>query len=297
LPDGKYEIRIVADGEKSVLLRSVALAIAEGVTLPAFMADNPAKLALFISTEPIDKQTATPDAGHTTYEVNDKGIKFLQGVTGEIDRAVIHYKDAYDRFSADVSYELKWRVTLNYARSLHDAVLWNRYDYAADAKRLYENLLKEFDESKGRGWRSPKLSDLGITRAEILEPLRDLKALELQQIYVRAFVKGGVNISRLMSDSQKFVDGFLGDEEGMSKRLKITKDEMQAQLAALRYTLRKLTKPVLFELPNGEYIVKPIVHDAFEIRRPVLRNYNNRIFELMERRREGAIDTIERLER
>jgi hypothetical protein len=262
LPNGKYEIRLVADGAQSIWRRSIALSIQEGVALPDFMASDPTKLTLFISTEPIGKHNENYAETNTTYAVNDKGIKFLQGVTGEIDHAVVHYQDAFKNLSDESSYELKWKVTLNYARSLHDAVLWNHYDYAVDAKGLYETLLKEFQATNNRGFLSPKLSDFGITKEQILEPLRDLKALELQSIYVSTFLKGRIdNIIRfreLMHNIQSFVKGFLDDEEGMSSRLKITKEEIRQDLEALRNTIEKLSQPMLIELRNGDYIVKTI---------------------------------------
>jgi len=193
LPNGKYEIRIVANGAESTWLRSIDLAIQDGVSLPDFIASDPTKLTLFISTEPIARHTDTPAEGRTTFAVNEQGIKFLLGVTAEIDHAVFHYQDAFNKLSAESSYELKWKITLNYARSSHDAVLWNHYDYAVDAKRLYEAILKELQTSNNRGLLAPKLSDFGITEEEILEPLRDLKALELQKIYVKTFLNGEID--------------------------------------------------------------------------------------------------------
>lgn len=40
--------------------------------------------------------------------------------------------------------------------------------------------------------------------------------------------------------------------------MRITKEEIQQDLERLRHTIGKLNKPMLIQLENGDYIVKPI---------------------------------------
>jgi hypothetical protein len=173
----------------------------------------------------------------------------------QIDRALVHYKEAYEALNPRSSYELRWKIKLNYARALHDAALWHRYDSAIEAKNLFNQVLEEYNASGRRWFWQPKLTDLGIKRNDIIEPLRDIEALELQRLFVSySWDRDPSALGKLSSAMSEFVKRFNADESALSKRLYVNRSEIIAHLGKL--SLVNTSRSVLIELDDGNFLVK-----------------------------------------
>jgi hypothetical protein len=179
LQGGSYEIRITAERKGNVIvLRRLPLAI-DPLTgeINGYTRKSVTKLELNLE-EPIP---ANRGASQLTWEIVDEGAGFLQ--TAQIDRAVAFYQKAVSELHWYNSYELRVRTRLNYANSLHDAVTVYRYDYIAEAKQLYNELLKESQVESSLFW--PSYRELGIAPQELREAIRDLDAVELQVLHAK----------------------------------------------------------------------------------------------------------------
>jgi hypothetical protein len=262
---GRFEIRILIDGSDAVVIRRISILAGPGAG--ARPSDNPGHLNIYISKEAIDRSSKsgyTPP--RTTFETDAEGEKFLRAGVSEIDRALVHYKEAYEALDSRSSYELRWKITLNYAKALHDATLWHQYNYAADARRMLEAVLTEYKTSGSKPfWRfwQPALQNIGIAEADIVEPLRDLQALELQSLPARYFINGEPTaVNELSASMREFARRFSQDEEALSKRVDIDPARLKDRLQLLQHALVKLTAPALVELEDGNFLMKPVADQS-----------------------------------
>jgi hypothetical protein len=246
-PAGRYDVRIVFNGSTAQLIRKISF-VSSTHDDP-----SPGSLNIYI-TEALEGPLP-----RTTFDTDSAGEKLLKAGTEQIDRAVIHYKEAYEALDHRSSYELRWKTTLHYARALHDAVLWHRYDYIRDARMLFEKLLDEYKLSSSRWFWRAQLADIGIKEPDIVEPLRDLEALELQRLYVEYSLEGKPeDFGKLSSSVSSFARRFRSDEAALSKRLKIDTSQLTSAVDQLRSSLRKLQLPVLVDLEDGNFLVANI---------------------------------------
>jgi hypothetical protein len=255
-PAGSYEIRIVIEGAEATLVRSVSFL---SKPVPPEVQQSAAKnVKLYVSKESLEGETK-----RTTFDTDLAGQKLLNAGRDQLDRAVVHYRDAYEALDHRSSYELRWKTTLNYARALHDAVLWYRYDYASDARMLFGKLLDEHSRSSSKWFWQTKLRDIGITERDIKAPLDDLKALELQRLYVDYSLKREPNnLARLSSSASDFAHQFLANEGELGERIQLDHSKLVSELTELRNSLQKLERPVLVELADGNFLVANVVPEA-----------------------------------
>jgi hypothetical protein len=138
-------------------------------------------------------------------------------------------------------------------------VVWHRYDYATDARRLFAKVKEEYDTSKWKWFWQSKLKDIGITEADIIEPLRDLEAFDLQMLYTTYFLKKDwTKLEELSTSLRQFTERFMSDEQGLSGRIQTNRVELMARLESLKSALRKFDRPVLIELESGDSVLKNI---------------------------------------
>ena len=255
-PAGQYEIRIVIEGPEATLIRSVSI-LSKPVS-PEFQQSAANNVKLYVSKESLEGETK-----RTTFDTDLAGQKLLNAGRDQLDRAVVHYKDAYEALDHRSSYELTWKTTLNYARALRDAALWYRYDSASDARMLFEKVLDEHNRSSSKWFWQTKLSDIGITEGDIKVPLDDLKALELQRLYTDYSLKREPNnLGRLSSSMSKFADQFLSNEKELGKRIQLDHSKFISEFTELRDSLQKLERPVLVELADGKFLVANVVPET-----------------------------------
>jgi len=162
-------------------------------------------------------------------------------------------------------YELKWKTIIGYAKALHNAAIWHRYDYLADAKRMFKMVRTEYEEARSRWvfsrWFFRELADIGIKEIDFIEPLRDLEALELQMVYTNYALSGNdMAIERLPASLLEFQQRYLLDKEALSKRLEVDDRKLSAGIAQLQSSISKLEKPVLRELDDGNFVVVDVDH-------------------------------------
>jgi hypothetical protein len=255
LPAGRYQVRLVIDGSEAQVIRSISF-LSEP-SEPHGNTAGPGNIKVYVTKEALEGKLP-----RTTFDTDLAGEKFLKSGMDQIDRAVVHYKEDYEKLDYRSSYDLRWNTTLKYARALHDAVLWYRYDSAADALMLFEKLSEEYKASSSKWFWQPKLTDIGIKEADINEPLRNLQALELQKLYVDYSLKRApTDLGKLTSSLSSFTDRFLSDEAALSTRLTVDRSEHISDLARLKGALQKLERPVLVDLDDGDFLVANIALD------------------------------------
>jgi hypothetical protein len=176
----KYEIRIVIDGEQGVAIRSIPIDVGPEMGIP-----GPGNsLKIYVTT----KESLTGERPRTTFDKNLEGEKFLRARIDEIDRALEHSKKDYENLDPRSSYKLRWKTTLNYGQALHKAAVWYHYVYLKDARHFLEMVKQEYKALTSKWFWQPKLTNIGITESDFLEPLRDIEAFELQKLHASYFL-------------------------------------------------------------------------------------------------------------
>jgi hypothetical protein len=257
-PSGRYEIQIIVDGNEKTIVRKIPIKVPSEVGEGA----DPSQLKVYVTKEKIDGSDASP---RTTFETDAQGEKLLRSGIEDMDAAVLHYQEQYKALNAESSYQLKWNTTFGYAKALHDAALWHRYDYLADAKRMFKMVQAEFEASKSRWffsrWFFRELTDIGIKEIDFIEHLRDLEALELQMVYTKYALSGNdMAIKTLPASLLEFQQRYQLDKEALYKRLKVDDQKLSAGVAQVQTAVSKLEKPVLKELDDGNFVVIDIDH-------------------------------------
>jgi hypothetical protein len=268
LPAGHYQIRIWIDGAQKQVLRQIgintALATANLLDPPHTNYEQ-----LSVAVEPLTPDGEQPARG-TTFSTIAQGEKLsLSARTEQIDSTLEFWRKANDNLSPDSSYEVKWKTVFNYAKAMHQAILWKRYDLVPEATRLFETLQGELTASRQRtSWRA-KLTDLGISEADITSPLQDLKALGVQRGYVSYALQGDpMNVDELVASLNRVADALIFNREATTSRLDIDGATLRQRLQRLYARLSKLEQPALVEADDGNFYLEPIENEAGHARRP-----------------------------